>query len=124
MLLIESEKEKARSDAEAMKQLFCQEMRIEYDEKVWIRGSRLRVAECWRSASPFPRLSAARGGAIAGKAGGAQQECIGAVLKWIFVMRVNSSRSAEHEVVREACQRCSAAHFGYDEVGAFITTQL
>ena len=39
MLLIESEKEKARSDAEAMKQLFCQEMRIEYDEKVWIRRS-------------------------------------------------------------------------------------
>ena len=36
VLLIESEKEKARSDAEAMKQLFCQEMRIEYDEKVWI----------------------------------------------------------------------------------------
>ena len=36
VLLIESEKEKYRSDAEAMKQLFCQEMRIEYDEKVWI----------------------------------------------------------------------------------------
>ena len=71
VLLIESEKEKARSDAEAMKQLFCQEMRIEYDEKVWIRRSRLRVAECWRSASPFPRLSAARGRATAGKAGGA-----------------------------------------------------
>ena len=59
MLLIESEKEKARSDAEAMKQLFCQEMRIEYDEKVCIWRSRLRVAECWRSASPFPWLSAA-----------------------------------------------------------------
>lgn len=47
VLLIESEKEKARSDAEAMKQLFCQEMRIEYDEKVWIEWRILRVAECW-----------------------------------------------------------------------------
>ena len=46
VLLIESEKEKARSDAEAMKQLFCQEMRIEYDEKVWIQWRILHVVEC------------------------------------------------------------------------------
>ena len=31
---VESEKEKYKSEVAAMKQLFCQEMRIEYDENV------------------------------------------------------------------------------------------